>query len=157
VTTVIQLNPLTELYNLAPGRYVIKDASGNVDYLATSKALREYIVTATTEADYETFLSMRMFFLDLTYTDFVNIFSIVKDLEALSSSSATPTPPRTDIISGKFSAADLAAMTWKRQFFEIAVFTYTDQGTTGITEKQYKTYGLDYYVRTKFIEEQRVS
>ena len=48
-------------------------------------------------------------------------------------------------------------MTWKRQFFEIALFMHTDLGSTGVTEVQYRTYGIDYYVRTKFIEEDRAS
>ncbi len=111
--------------------------------------LKAYIVDATaTEDD----ISKKMFFLDLTYSQFVTIFTTVNELENLSLATSIPTPPRADIISGKFSQTEISLMTWKRQFFEIALFMHTDKGTTGLTEINYRNYGLDYYVRTKLIE-----
>lgn len=148
-TTVLPVNPLTEIKALGNGRYVTLDALGNINYDATATLLKAYLVdVAATEDD----ISKKLFFLDLTYAQFVAIFTTVNELETISQSSTNPTPPRVDIIRGKFADADIAKMTWKRQFFEIALFMHTDRGTTGLTEIQYKKYGLDYYVRTKLSE-----
>ena len=83
------------------------------------------------------------------------IFTTVNELENLSNTSNTP--PRTDIIKGKFTESEIKEMTWKRQFFEIALFMHTDKGLTGFTEIEYKKHGLDYYLRTKLIEENRAN
>jgi len=77
-TTLIRVNPLTELKAVGGGKYVVLDVASNVDYSATASLMKNYIVDAGTSEDD---LSKKLFFLDLTYTKFVQIFSTVHELE----------------------------------------------------------------------------
>jgi hypothetical protein len=94
-TTLLRANPLTELKAIGGGKYVVLDNASAIDYTATANLLRQYIVdSAATEND----LSMKLFYLELSYTKFVLIFTTVNELEVQSNSSITPSPPRTEII-----------------------------------------------------------
>ena len=54
-----------------------------------------------------------------------------------------------------FTKDELFGMTFKRQFFELSYYMNKVSVINGHNEKEFAKYGLDYYLREKFLDEKR--